>query len=133
MPDTSAPSGKVSRTNIDFYHSPNQLRFDTSNQLEEFTSRLREKHLRKADINAFTRKTGDAIDLLETIENYSACPSQEDFRLLRQLFDEQDFDLLSRIVTRIVRALTGGAYRSRHDYVRMTAELEDRGGSQFEC
>ena len=130
MPDTNAPAGKAARTNIDFYHSPNQLRFDTWNQLEEYTSRLREKHLRKADINAFTRKTGDAIELLETIENYSAFPSQEDFTLLRQLFDEQDFDLLARIVTRIVRALTGGTYRSRNVDVRMPAELENKAESQ---
>jgi len=130
MPDTSAPAGKGSRTNIDFYHSPNQLRFDTWNQLEEYTSRLREKHLRKADINAFTRKTRDAIKLLETIENYSAFPSLEDFTLLRQLFDEQDFDLLARIVTRIVRALTGGTYRSRHVDVRMPAELDNKAETQ---
>ena len=45
-------SGKQkNRVNLDFYHSPTQLRVDTWNRLEEYTSRLAEKHMRKADID----------------------------------------------------------------------------------
>ena len=108
MPDTGTPPKRNSRTNLDFYHSPTQLRFDTWNRLEEYTSRLNKKHMRKADAVAITKKTKDALTLLETIENYTAFPSLEDFKLLWQMFDQQDFGLLSRIVARIVRALTGG-------------------------
>jgi arginine decarboxylase len=126
MPDTGAPPDRKSRTNLDFYHSPTQLRFDTWNRLAEHTSRLREKHLRKADIAALVKKVRDEITLLETIEDYTAFPSQEDIKLLWQLFDQQDFDLLSRIVSRIVRALTGGTYRSRHINLRVPTELEDK-------
>ena len=126
MPDTGAPPNRKSRTNLDFYHSPTQLRFDTWNRLAEHTSRLREKHLRKADIAAMVKKIRDEITLLETIEDYTAFPSQEDIKLLWQLFDQQDFDLLSRIVSRIVRALTGGTYRSRHINLRVPTELEDK-------
>ncbi len=127
MPDTGISAKKKSRTTLDFYHSATQLRFDTWNRLEEYTSRLSEKHMRKADVAALTKKTHDAISLLNTIENYSAFPSQEDFKLLWQLFDQEDFELLSRIVTRIVRALTGGTYRSRHINLRVPTELEDKG------
>ena len=127
MPDTGTPAKKKSRTTLDFYHSATQLRFDTWNRLEEYTSRLSEKHMRKADIASLTKKTRDAIALLHTIENYSAFPSQEDFKLLWQLFEQEDFELLSRIVTRIVRALTGGTYRSRHINLRVPTELEDKG------
>ena len=126
MPDTGAPANRKSRTNLDFYHSPTQLRFDTWNRLAEHTSRLREKHLRKADIAALVKKIRDEITLLETIEDYTAFPSQDDIKLLWQLFDQQDFDLLSRIVSRIVRALTGGTYRSRHINLRVPTELEDK-------
>jgi arginine decarboxylase len=66
------------------------------------------------------------MTLLETIEDYTAFPSQEDIKLLWQLFDQQDFDLLSRVVTRIVRALTGGTYRTRHINLRVPTELEDK-------
>ncbi len=127
MPDTGIPAKKKSRTTLDFYHSATQLRFDTWNRLEEYTSRLSEKHMRKADVAALTKKTRDAISLLHTIENYSAFPSQEDFKLLWQLFEQEDFELLSRIVTRVVRALTGGTYRSRHINLRVPTELEDKG------
>ncbi|MCP4980580.1 MAG: ornithine decarboxylase [Gammaproteobacteria bacterium] len=126
MPDNAIPAKRKSRTNLDFYHSPTQLRFDTWNRLEEHASRLRQKHMRKADVAALSKEIRDEITLLETIENYSAFPSQEDFKLLWQLFDQQDFDLMSRIVTRIVRALTGGTYRSRHINLRVPTELEDK-------
>ena len=126
MPDNGTAAKKSKRTDLDFYHSPTQLRFDTWNQFEEYTSRLREKHLRKADLAAFTRKARDAIALLETIETYSAFPSQDDFKLLWQLFEDQDFDLLARMVARIVRALTGGTYRSRHIDLRIASERESK-------
>jgi len=54
MPDTGTPPKRNSRTNLDFYHSPTQLRFDTWNRLKEHASRLREKHMRKADVAALT-------------------------------------------------------------------------------
>jgi len=126
MPDTGATDKRKSRTTLDFYHSPTQLRFDTWNNLEEYSSRLRTRQIRKADVAALTRKTKDAIALLQTIEKYSAFPSREDFKLLWQLFDNQDFDLLSRIVARIVRALIGGTYRSRQINVRVPTEVEDK-------
>ena len=126
MPDTGTPPKRNSRTNLDFYHSPTQLRFDTWNRLEEHASRLREKHLRKVDFAALSKEIKAEITLLETIEDYTAFPSQEDIKLLWQLYDQQDFDLLSRIVTRIVRALTGGTYRSRYINLRVPTELEDK-------
>jgi arginine decarboxylase len=126
MPDTGTPPKRNSRTNLDFYHSPTQLRFDTWNRLKEHASRLREKQMRKADVAALSKKIKAEIALLETIEDYTAFPSQEDIKLLWQLFDQQDFDLLSRVVTRIVRALTGGTYRTRHINLRVPSELEDK-------
>ncbi len=126
MPDTGATDKGKSRTTLDFYHSPTQFRFDTWNNLEEYSSRLRTRQMRKADVAALTRKTKDAIALLQTIEKYNAFPSREDFILLWQLFDNQDFDLLSRIVARIARALIGGTYRSRQINVRVPTEVEDK-------
>ncbi len=127
MPDTGAPKSRSQRTNLDFYHSPTQMRFDTWNRLDEYANRLSAKHLRKADIASLVKKTRDALSLLHTFESYSAFPSQEDFDLLWQLFNEEDFELLSRMVTRIVRALTGGTYRSRQINLRTASELDERG------
>jgi len=126
MPDTGAPPNGKSRTTLDFYHSPTQLRFDTWNRLKEHTHRLAEKKLRKTDVAALTKKTRDAMTVLQTIEDYTAFPSHEDFKLLWQLFEQEDFDLLSRVVSRVVRALTGGTYRSRQINLRIPTELEDK-------
>jgi len=105
------------------------MRFDTWNRLDEYANRLSAKHMRKADVASLTRQTREALTLLHTFENYSAFPSQEDFAMLWQLFNEEEFEVLSRIVTRIVRALTGGTYRSRQINLRTSAELDERGES----
>ena len=94
MPDTGTPSNRKSRTTLDFYHSPTQLRFDTWNRLKEHTHRLAEKHMRKADVVTLTGKTREAMTLLQTVEDYTAFPSHEDFKLLWQLFEQEDVDLL---------------------------------------
>jgi arginine decarboxylase len=124
--DSSITLKRKQRNNLDFYHSPTQMRFDTWNRLEEYVNRLNQKQIRKADVAALTKKSRDAITLLETFESYCAFPSDEDFSLLWQLFDQQNFALLSNVVSRIVRALTGGTYRSRQINLRVAAELEDK-------
>jgi len=126
MPDDGTLKKRKERTNLDFYHSPTQLRFDTWHRLEEHTSRLREKHMRKADIASLSKRIRDELTMLETIENYSAFPSTDDIKLLWQLYDQQDFAVLSRVVARIVRALTNGTYRSREINLRMSSELDER-------
>ncbi len=126
MIDKGSPVKDKSRTMMDFYHSPTQLRFDTWNSLEEYASRLNAKHMRKVDAAILTKKTRDAITLLETIESYSAFPSAEDFKLLWQLFNRQEFNLLTHVVGRILRALISGTYRSRQINLRIPTELEDK-------
>ncbi len=126
MPDTGAPQNKKTRTNLDFYHSPTQLRFDAWHRLEENTSRLREKHMRKADSAALSKRIHEELSMLEIIEGYSAFPSDDDFELLWQLFKQEDFAGLSRVVARIVRALTNGTYRSRQINLRVSADLEEQ-------
>jgi arginine decarboxylase len=124
--DSSITLKRKQRTNLDFYHSPTQMRFDTWNRLEEYVNRLNQKQIRKADVAALTKKSRDAITLLETFESYCAFPSDEDFSLVWQLFDQQNFALLANVVSRIVRALTGGTYRSRNINLRVAAELEGK-------
>ncbi|MFA9421207.1 MAG: ornithine decarboxylase, partial [Gammaproteobacteria bacterium] len=130
MPSKSSTGktlAKKARTNLDFYHSPTQLRFDTWHRLAEYANRLNEKQLRKADITSVRVKAKNAIKVLNVIENYTAFPSHEDFQLIWQLFDSQEYHLLARIIARLVRALTSGTYRSRHINLRAPTELEDKG------
>jgi len=134
MPDKKSPIKRTKRKNLDFYHSPTQMRSDSWNRLEEFASRLYEKQQRQAGNEALLERTRETITLLETFESYTAFPSHEDFHLLWQLLEQQNYALLSNVVSRIVRALTGGTYRSRHINLRVSAEVEDRGdgGHQHE-
>ena len=88
MPSKGTTLTKKARTNLDFYHSPTQLRFDTWHRLAEYTNRLNEKQLRKADITSIRLKAKNAIKVLNVIENYTAFPSHEDFQLIWQLYDE---------------------------------------------
>jgi len=127
MPGNKSPIKRTKRKNLDFYHSPTQMRSDSWNRLEEFAGRLYEKHQRRAGNEALLERTRETITLLETFESYTAFPSQDDFNMLWQLFEQQNYALLSNVVSRIVRALTGGTYRSRHINLRLAAEVEDRG------
>ena len=127
MPSKGTTLTKKARTNLDFYHSPTQLRFDTWHRLAEYTNRLNEKQLRKADITSIRLKAKNAIKVLNVIENYTAFPSHEDFQLIWQLYDAQEYSLLANIVARIVRALTSGTYRSRNINLRAPTELEGKG------
>jgi len=126
MADNKNPMKKTMRKKLDFYHSPTQMRFDTWNRLAEFASRLYEKHQRQAGNEALLERTRESITLLETFESYTAFPSQNDFNLIWQLLEQQDYALLSNVVSRVVRALTGGTYRSRRINLRVAAELEDK-------
>ena len=54
-----------------------------------------------------------AMHTLEEIEDYTAFPSKDDFRLLWRLLDEKEYNLLNRAVSRISRALSSGVYRNR--------------------
>ena len=75
----------TSRKALTYYHSATQLRFDTWHRLEHYTTRLNERHGRKADIDRYRQVTRDALVILETIEEYTAFPSREDFQLLWRL------------------------------------------------
>ena len=124
MAGKSDSLARKARTNLDFYHSPTQLRFDTWHRLEEFTSRLKKHQTHNSDSAKLLKKAEDAISLLQTIEYYSAFPSEDAFKLLWQVFVQQDYDSLANIVSRIVRALTSGTYRSQHINLRTTNEID---------
>ena len=52
MAVNDSPIKRKLRTNLDFYHSPTQMRADTWNQLEEYVDRLSEQSLPETDGNA---------------------------------------------------------------------------------
>jgi len=67
-------------------------------------------------------RTKAALDLLEPIETYWAFPGIETFNQLRRLLQREDFVMLSRAVSRIVRALMSGSYRRKHIALGLSVE-----------
>ncbi|MFG6138219.1 MULTISPECIES: aminotransferase class I/II-fold pyridoxal phosphate-dependent enzyme [Halomonas] len=116
---------ETSYTALGFYHKISQLRADTWNAL-------------KRDLGQLVRLKGEggerqlvkAIDVkltrLEIIEDYHAFPSKEDFRHIWALFDREEYELLEKVVKRLVRALISESYRRRHvDLSETDADAED--------
>jgi len=112
MPD-KARDRVSERGSLSFYHSATQLRFDTWHQLEQYTRRLTDKRQGKERIARLRASVERALAMLETVEQYSAFPSKDDFRYLWNLFRQEEHAPLARIVARIVRALSSHTYRSR--------------------
>ena len=101
----------TARKELRHYHSATQLRADTWHRLEQYTSKLSDRHARKADIAKFSKAVEDAFAILEPMENYTAFPSLSDFELLWKLYHREDYSSLARAVARIVRALSSHSYR----------------------
>ena len=113
----------TARKQLRHYHSATQLRADTWHRLEQYTSKLSDRHARKADIAKFSKAVGDAFAILEPMENYTAFPSLSDFELLWKLYNREDYSTLARVVARIVRALSSHTYRRHH--IDLTAEDDE--------
>ena len=123
------PGNKKKR--LDFYHSANQLRFDSWHRLEELTGRINKHHVRKVDIASLSEKISETINLLQTIEQYNAFPSEDGFKLILQLFEDKDYKLLAKVVSRAVRAVTSGTYRSREINLRAPVDEAHGEASQY--
>ena len=98
---------------LGFFHSVSYRRSDTWIRLSRITARLAEKHAAGADTQALAGEVKDAMSTLEAIEDYTAFPSKDDFRLLWRLCSDKDYTMLARAVNRISRALSSDVYRNR--------------------
>ena len=104
-----------SRINIDHYHSPTQVRFDSWHKLVEYTKRLSSKSskTKSGSNHSLRNKVKNLLGILETIEEYTAFPSIDDIDILWGHFNDNNYAALSRCVERIVRALCNDSYRRR--------------------
>ena len=98
---------------LGFYHKVTFLRSDTWIRLNRLVTRLNEKHLAGMDTRTLRKEIKQAMSTLEFIEDYTAFPSKEDFRLLWRLLADNEYLTLARAVNRISRALSSDVYRNR--------------------
>ena len=120
MPETA----KKSRINLDYYHSATQFRFDSWHRLAEYADRLRIRHSRGEDVASLGKKTFRLLSVLHTLEDYTAFPSIDDFNLLWNIFNKQDYVTLARYVERIVRVLSNGSYRLRRIELSLNLDFQ---------
>jgi len=108
-----AKTSDVEYASLAFYHKISYLRSDTWTRLHRITTRLSERQAVSGDTSALAEEAKAAMHTLEEIEDYTAFPSKDDFRLLWRLLEELDYNMLNRAVSRISRALSSGVYRNR--------------------
>ena len=108
---------KRTRINIDHYHSPTQVRFDSWHKLVETTKRLSIRSPKSKPRPEATRSLRDEVKallgVLETIEEYTAFPSIDDIDILWGHYKDKNYVALSHSVEYIVRALCNDSYRRR--------------------
>ena len=107
---TESPKDNL-RKSLDFYHSASQLRFDTWHRLEHYTTQLSNRSSHTREMTRFKKAAHDAMSILETIEYYTAFPSHDDFKILWKFLESEDYATLSKMVERLVRAITTHTYQ----------------------
>ena len=117
---------KKQRINIDHYHSPTQVRFDSWHKLVEITKRLSTRS-QKSEVKSeagrsLRNEVKSLLGILETIEEYTAFPSIDDIDILWGHYKDKNYAALSRSVEFIVRALCNDSYRRRSISL---AQMED--------
>jgi len=108
-----AATSDVEYAALAFYHKISYLRSDTWTRLHRITSRLNERKVVNDETSVLVDEARVAMHTLEEIEDYTAFPSKDDFRLLWRLLEEVEYNLLNRAVSRISRALSSDVYRNR--------------------
>lgn len=114
MSDTTiVKTSDVEYAALAFYHRISYLRSDTWTRLHRITTRLNERQSTGGETADLAEEARAAMHVLEEIEDYTAFPSKDDFRLLWRLLEELEYNLLNRAVSRIARALSSDVYRNR--------------------
>ncbi len=107
------PAAEDGRRSLNFYYNVSQLRLDTWQRVKTRSNRISVAAGRGDDVSADRERLREDLTLLETIEDYTAFPSKEDFRYLWRLFESGDNLGLTRVISRLVRALVSHSYRRR--------------------
>ncbi|MEZ5585090.1 MAG: ornithine decarboxylase [Candidatus Competibacteraceae bacterium] len=117
---------KNSGISLNAYHSVMQLRNDGWKKLKDNTNQLVEAVTQGRSHDKLAQAVSDGLALLEPIDSYWAFPSRQDFQYLYDLFDEREYEKLSRVVARINRALASLSYRHKPISLYSDDEFERR-------
>ncbi|MBI1924290.1 aminotransferase class I/II-fold pyridoxal phosphate-dependent enzyme [Candidatus Poribacteria bacterium] len=104
---------KVKKFSLSNHYNASQLRMDTWTRLKAAVGRLDEKHKIHADMSPLPQSVSAFLEMLEPIESYWVFPGKEVLAYLEELFERQEYQLLSNTVTYVVRMLVSDSYRNR--------------------
>ncbi len=98
---------------IGFYHRFFHQRSDTWNQLKTDVASLAKESEGSEKLERLNTSVVNALVQLERFEEYTAFPSKSDFQYLWRLYHSEQFQQLDVSVSRVVRAISSGIYRSK--------------------
>jgi len=104
---------KKTQKMIGFYHQLNNKRQDTWVKLKKYTFHLSMSNVKEAGKKRLKKAVELSLISLETIEDYTAFPSKENFRYLKERFEQEDYIALSHGVSQIHYFLENGTYRRK--------------------
>jgi arginine decarboxylase len=123
---------KVSRkkqggVSLNAYHSVMQLRMDGWKQLQYNAQRLNELSAADEDVGRWRKLVREGLELLEPIDSYWAFPSRHDFDTLNELYGKRRYEQLSKLISRINRAISSQSYRSKQVSLELCDDEEELG------
>ncbi|MDH4256739.1 MAG: ornithine decarboxylase, partial [Gammaproteobacteria bacterium] len=126
--DNGAPDNRL---DFDDYYSATELRSDRWSAFKDTAKRLQQFHETGRDVAALKARAESILRSLEPIEAYWAFPSRAGFNYLLLQLERGNYVEVASLATRIVRALTSGAYRRRNIPIGFeSAEQEDAEASE---
>jgi len=109
----SKVDNKNTQKMIGFYHQLNNKRQDTWVKLKKYTFHLSNIDVKSEGVRRLKKAVELSLISLETIEDYTAFPSKENFRYLKERFEQEDYIALSHGVSQIHYFLENGTYRRK--------------------
>jgi len=104
---------KKTQEMIGFYHQLNNKRQDTWVKLKKYTFHLSSSSRSSKGHKRLKKAVELSLTSLETIEDYTAFPSKENFRYLWIQFEQKDYVGLTHSVAQIHYFLENGTYRRK--------------------
>ncbi len=130
-PRRNVPGPGRGGRSLNAYHSITQFRADHWKALNDDTSALAETAAQGVDHEELKRHVAEGLALLEPIDSYWAFPSNRDFEHFFQLFEEERFQDLSRVIARASRAISSLNYRHKAIALESEEALEDEDWKQM--
>ncbi len=116
---------KQAGVSLNAYHSVMQLRMDGWKQLQYNTQRLHEASATGGDPTRWRKLVRQGLELLEPIDSYWAFPSRHDFDTLNELYGKRRYEQLSKLVSRISRAISSQSYRRKQVSLELGEDDEE--------